>query len=62
MDDDELTLHEPYDNGWRQGTFDKCNGRPRKTFEGCEVTIYNVIYIDGYNDAYNSNEVRINAD
>lgn len=56
---DDIDFSTPYDNGWRMGTFDKCNGFARRRFDNVEMTSYNVIYLDGYNDAYNSNEVRI---
>lgn len=44
-----------YDNGFRAGTFDKCNGR------SCAVALDSdmAIWDDGYLDGWNNNTVRI---
>ena len=59
MDDDEINIDDAYMNGWRVGMFHKCNGKPDRNFSGCETNVYNRIYIDGYDDGFAGNEVRI---
>ena len=59
--DDEPNEFEGYDVGWRRGIFDKCNGRPEADFKNFLDTPFNRGYIDGYVEAYVSNEVRIAA-
>ena len=58
MNDDD-TGFESYDHGARMGMFDKCNGRPAKSFDNVPRTVYNELYIDGYTDSYASNERKI---
>ncbi len=57
--DDEPNEFEGYDFGARAGMFDKCNGKPERDFSNIPYTPYNRGYIDGYLDAYVTNEVRI---
>ena len=57
--DDDVNISEAWDNGWRRGVFDKCNGMPERNFNGCETNVYNRIYIDGCTDAFAANEVRV---
>jgi hypothetical protein len=52
---------EGYDQGWRLGTFDKCNNVARRVWENLADTTFNELFLDGYNEAYDSNEVRING-
>ena len=59
--DDEPNEFEGYDAGWRRGIFDKCNGREAFDFSKTLDTPFNRGYIDGYVEAYVSNEVRIAA-
>ena len=57
--DDETLERDGFDVGARVGMFDKCNGRPRKSFDKVEMTSYNVSYVDGYHHAYEANERQI---
>lgn len=57
--DEDCDIDAAYTNGSRRGMFDKCNGLPERNFNGVETTVYNRIYIDGYDDAYAANEVQI---
>lgn len=52
--DNDLCIDSLYDYGFRRGTFDKCNGQPPRDVEG-----WGDIAVDGYNDGYNNNNVRI---
>lgn len=53
-------LFEGWDDGYRRGMFDKCNGVARKSFTGWDLgAMYNRGYADGYDDGYNSHEQRI---
>ena len=46
-----------YDIGFSVGMFDKCGGKPYRTFDNVEQTDYNAGYVEGYLDGYCSNEV-----
>jgi hypothetical protein len=48
-----------YDNGFRRGTFDKCNGKPARALDGIPDTKYNRGYIKGYLDGYCSNDSEV---
>lgn len=48
-----------YDNGWRRGTFDKCNGLDEKVFDEIEFSEYNIGYVMGYQDAFDTNERKV---
>jgi len=48
-----------YDNGFRMGTFDKCNGKASRNLDGIANTKYNRGYIKGYLDGYCSNDSEI---
>ena len=50
---------EGYDNGFRKGTFDKCNGKPAASLDGIADTKYNRGYCSGYLDGYCSNDVEM---
>jgi hypothetical protein len=50
---------QAYDNGYRRGMFDKCNGIDEKSFDELELSMYNVQYVTGYHDGYDSNERKI---
>lgn len=51
-----------YDMGWRYGTFDKCNGKPYTArWASDDNHPFTVGFQDGYQDAYDSNDVRIAA-
>ena len=48
-----------YDNGYRMGVFDKCNGKPTRALDGIPNTKYNKGYRKGYLDAYCSHDVEV---
>ncbi len=48
-----------YDNGFRMGTFDKCNGREARSLDNVADTKYNRAYRSGYLDGFVTNEVRL---
>jgi hypothetical protein len=51
-----------YDWGWRYGTFDKCNGKAyTKRWAANDDEAFTSGFISGYQDAYDSNDVRIAA-
>jgi hypothetical protein len=47
-----------YDDGFRRGVFDKCNGLPRKVMPD----EFHTIWDSGYCDGWDGNEVQIPAD
>ena len=53
-------IEAAYDNGWRAGMFDKCNGREENKFLGwCVDSDANRAYMEGYIDGYVTNERKI---
>lgn len=52
----ESQKRQGYNNGYRKGTFDKCNGNPARNLDGIANTKYNRGYIKGYLDGYCSND------
>jgi hypothetical protein len=51
----EIDEFDAYDYGYRHGVFDKCNGEPRREFAASD----DEIWIGGYNDGFDGNEVQI---
>lgn len=56
---DDANEFDGYDAGWRLGTFDKCNGKPRMNADDFPASEFNTGFFAGYDDAYNANERRI---
>jgi hypothetical protein len=48
-------MQEFYDWGYRRGVFDRCNNKPHRN-----LNAWHEIARDGYEDAWESNEPRIN--
>ena len=48
-----------YDNGFRMGTFDRCNGKPPRDLTKIADTKYNRAYSNGYLDGYVTNESEV---
>ena len=56
-DDDEIEYTVRYQDGWRLGMFDKCNGKVEREWEN--VIDDDADFVIGYSDAYAENEIRI---
>ena len=59
----DIDIFYGYDDGYRRGMFDKCNGKPHRYGDWSAYNTldngFNINYKHGYDDAYEQNEVRV---